>query len=174
METNFRQGLNALITVFPGDDHANRRAVLRRESLAVHADTKKSEQVHGFVETKTFYVGKIDAAVFGLGHLAGVVESLESDVTCFWRGRDQLCEDAKGETDPGHNNGPALHTTMTVDALFERSQVQDFVHGELAGLGDITLDGDGPGSGLEILGIFRGVRLVRPKFIEIVVVGNVV
>src|SRR6266481_7723998 len=116
LEADFHQRLDALITVFPRDDHANRRAVLRRKSLAVHADAKKGERVHGFVETKTFLVGKIDAAVFGLRHLPRVVESLKGYVAGFRRGLDELCEDAKGEPDPGHNDGPAFHTTMAVDA----------------------------------------------------------
>src|SRR5260221_8665988 len=94
LEADFYQRLDALITVFPGDDHANRRAVLRRKSLAVHADAKKGERVHGFVETKTFLVGKIDAAVFGLRHLPRVVESLKGYVAGFRRGLDELCEDA--------------------------------------------------------------------------------
>src|SRR5713226_4875291 len=119
LEADFYQRLDALIAVFPRDDHANRRAVLRRKSLAVHADAKKGERVHGFVEAKSFHIGKIDAAIFCLGHLAWVVESLKGNVASFWCGLDELCEDAEGETDPRHNDGPALDATMAVDALFE-------------------------------------------------------
>ncbi len=106
--------------------------------------------------------------------MARVIESFKGDIASFRRWLNQLCEDAKGETDPRHNDGPAFHTTMAVDALFERGKFQDFVHGELAWLGDITVDRDGPWSGLEILGVFRGVRFVRAKLVEIVVMGNVV
>src|SRR6266403_1332718 len=144
LEADFHQRLDALITVFPRDDHAKRRAVLRRKSLAVHPDAKKRERVHGLVKTKTFDVGKIDAAVLSLGHLAGVIESLEGDVACFRRRLDELCEDAEGETDPRHNDGPAFDATMAVDAFFEWSEFQDFVYGELAWLGDVTFNGNVP------------------------------
>src|SRR6266403_2022374 len=98
----------------------------------------------GLAPPRMVNVGKIDAAVLSLGHLAGVIESLEGDVACFRRRLDELCEDAEGETDPRHNDGPAFDATMAVDAFFEWSEFQDFVYGELAWLGDVTFNGNVP------------------------------
>src|SRR5271169_1197553 len=50
LETDFHQGLDALVSIFPGNDHADRSTVLWREGVAVHADAKKGKRVHGFVE----------------------------------------------------------------------------------------------------------------------------
>ncbi len=62
---------------------------------------------------------------------------------------------------------------MAIDALFEWSDFQDVVHAELAGLFDFAFDRDGPGRGVEILGIFRGIALVSAEFVKIVIVGDV-
>src|SRR5712691_11223576 len=121
LEADLCQGLDALIAVLPGNNHANRRAILRRKTFTVHADAKKSERVHGFIEAQALDIGEIDAAILCLGHLSRVIEGFKGDVPSFRRRFDQLCEDAEGKTDPGHNDGPALHATMAVDALFERS-----------------------------------------------------
>src|ERR1700745_738141 len=174
LEADFYPGFDALIAVLPGDDHATRRTVLRRKSLAVHADAKEGKRVHGFVETKAFDIGKIDAAIFCLGHLARVVEGFKGDIAGLWRGLDQLGEHAEGEPDPGHNDGPALHATMAVNTLFKRGQLQDFVHREFARFGDFALNGDSPGRSLEILGILGGIAFIGAEFVEVVVVGYVV
>src|SRR2546430_16953823 len=98
LKADFHHGLDALITVLPGNDHANRRTVLRRKGLAVHPDAKKSERVHGFVQTQTFDIGKIYAAILRLGHLTRVIESLKCHVASLRRELDQLYENAEGKT----------------------------------------------------------------------------
>ena len=62
---------------------------------------------------------------------------------------------------------------MPVDALFKRSYLEDFIHGELARLGDISFDGNHPVGCFEFVRVLRGVRFVRTEFVEIVVVRNV-
>ncbi len=62
---------------------------------------------------------------------------------------------------------------MPVDALFERGELEDFVHGELAGLGHFAFDGNSPVRCVEVFRIFRGVALVGAEFVEIVVVRDV-
>ena len=62
---------------------------------------------------------------------------------------------------------------MPVDALFERGQLQDFVHGKLARLGDVSFDRNDPIGGVELLRISRWIGLVGAEFVKIVVVRDV-
>jgi hypothetical protein len=105
--------------------------------------------------------------------LAEIIKSFEGDVFRFGSGLDQFCEGTEGIADPGHDDGPALDTAMAVDALLERSELQDFVHGELAGLFDFAFDGNGPGRSYQSLGIFCRVGFVAAEFVEVIVVGDV-
>src|SRR5260370_17839880 len=95
-----------------GEARGHGAEVLRREAPAVNAGAKKGVRVHGIVEAQTFDIGKTRAAVFGLGHLPRVIESLEGDIASLRCGLDQLWEGAEGETDPRHNGGPTLDATM--------------------------------------------------------------
>src|SRR5216684_3669421 len=62
---------------------------------------------------------------------------------------------------------------MAVDAFLERGNLEDFVHGEFAGLADFAFDGDDPRRGVEVFRVFRGIAFVGAEFVEIVVVGDV-
>jgi len=79
----------------------------------------------------------------------------------------------KEKTDPGNDDRPGFHAAVAVDALLERGDFQDFVHGELAGLFDFAFDGDRPGRGVEVFGVLCRITLIGAKFIEIVVMGDV-
>ena len=170
---DFDDGLDALETVLPRNDHANGRAVLIGKCVAVHADAEERKRIHGFIEAKTFDVGEGDAAVFGFGHLAGIIGGFKRDVFCFFCGLDEIDDRAEGKTDPGNDDGPAFHAAMAVDALFERSELEDFVHGEFAFGFDFAFDGDGPRRGAEFLGVFGGSGFVDAEFVEIVVMRYV-
>ena len=99
---------------------------------------------------------------------------MEGDIASLRRGLDKVCQGAEGKTDPWNNDGPALHATMAVDTLLQRRNLKDVFHRELAGFRYFPFDGNGPRCGLEILGIFRGIRFLRAEFVEIIVVADVV
>ena len=62
---------------------------------------------------------------------------------------------------------------MAVDALLRRGHLDDRVHIEHLFLLYLAIDGDGPGTGLEILGQTGGLVFVGGKFVVVVVVGDV-
>src|ERR1700676_3089504 len=62
---------------------------------------------------------------------------------------------------------------MAIDALFGRSHLHDRVHIENLLLLNLTVDGDCPGAGLEILGKIGGLVFVGGEFVEIVVITEI-
>ena len=62
---------------------------------------------------------------------------------------------------------------MAIDALFRRGHLDDGVHIEHLLLLDVAVDGDGPGTRLEILCQAGRLVLVGGKFVVVVVVGDV-
>src|SRR3989442_17715 len=61
----------------------------------------------------------------------------------------------------------------TVDALLKGRKFEDFVHGELAGLGDFAFDGNHPVGSGKVLRILGGIALLSTEFVKIVVVRDV-
>src|SRR5580700_2826822 len=49
-EANFYDGLDALVAVLPGNDDADRRAILIGQRLSIHADAQQRKRIHSFVE----------------------------------------------------------------------------------------------------------------------------
>ena len=162
-ETDFDDGLDALETVFPGNDEAHGSAVLIGKRLAVHADAEKRQRVHGFIETQPFDVGKFDAGVGGQRHLARIIVGLESDELGFFGGLGEFQDVAERIADPGNHDGPAFHAAMAINALFEWSELQNVVHAVLGGLFHFTFDGDGPRGSAEFAGVAGGSPLSVPN-----------
>ncbi len=173
-EFDFDDGFDALEAIFPGEDHTNGSAILIGESGAKHADGKEGERVHGFVEAEALDVGQLDAGHGPLGHLAGVVITFEGDEFGFRGGFGELGDDAEGIADPGNDDGPGLYAAVAIDALFERGELEDFVHGIFAGMLDFAFDGNAPGRSAEIAGVAGGIFLACAELVEIIVVGDVI
>jgi len=171
---DFDDGLDAFVAVFPGDHHANWRAVLIGKRFAVHADAQKSEWMHGFIEAKAFDVRIVEASVTCLRHLLRVVKALKGHVFCFGGGFDELENGIERVADPGDHDGPAFDAAMAIDALFERGQLENFVQREFAGSFDFAFDRNSPRGGPEILRIFGGISLLAAELVEVVVVGDIV
>jgi len=86
--------------------------------------------VHGFVEAQAFDVRqrirRLCPAASGEDR-----NNFRRDEARLRRRLDELCEGAEGKTNPGNDNGPTLDAAMAVDAFFERSELEDFVHREV-------------------------------------------
>ena len=174
LQTDFHDGLDAFVAVLPGNDHAHRGAVLIGKSFAVHTDAKQREGMQGFVETKAFDVGIVEAGVVRVWHLLGVVKSLESHVFGFGQRLDEFENGAERIANPRNDDRPAFDAAVAINAFFEWSELENFVHGKFSRSFHLAFDGDAPGRRAEILRVFRGVALVGAEFVEIVVVGDVV
>src|SRR5260370_25074430 len=130
--------------------------------------------MHGFVEAQAFDVWQLDSGVFSEGHLAWIVVAFEGDETRLRRRLDEVSQRAEGNTDPGNHDGPALDAAVAVDALFERRELEDLVHGEFARFLDLAAYGSGPGRSHKFLGILGGLVFVHAELVEIVVMRYVV
>src|SRR6266481_9103039 len=173
-KTNFHQGLDALESIFPRQDHAHRSAILVWQRFAIHADAKKRKRVHGVVKAQAFNIRQRNSGVSSYRHLARIVIAFESDETRL-RGRlDEIDQRAERKTDPGNDNRPALDAAVAVNALFERRELEDLVNGELTRFLDLAADGNGPGGSDKFLGILGGLVFVHAEFVEVVVVRHVV
>ncbi len=62
---------------------------------------------------------------------------------------------------------------MAVNAFLKRSELEDFIHGELALCCDFAFNGHGPGRSTEVLGISCGLVLVDAELVEIIVVRGI-
>src|SRR5207249_7667825 len=62
---------------------------------------------------------------------------------------------------------------VTVDALLQRGEFSDFVHGELVGLRDFAFDRNHPVGSGKVLRILRRIALLSTEFVKIVVVRDV-
>ncbi len=165
--------LGAFESVLPWKYDAERGAVLIRELLAVHAETEQGERMHGLVHAETFDVRPLQHAGALARHLFGIVQGGELDKLCFGQGAGPLDQLAQGKSDPGDDDGPALDTAMTVDALFGSSHLDDRVDVEHLLFIDVAVDGYRPGAGLEILCQTGRLVFVGGEFVEIVVVGDI-
>src|SRR5260370_18564096 len=130
--------------------------------------------MHGVVEAEGLDVWQLDSGVFSEGNLAWIVVALEGDETRPRRRLDEVWQRAEGKTDPGNHDGPALDAAVAVDALFERRELEDLVHGEFARFLDLAAHGNGPGRSHKFLGILGGLVFVHAELVEIVVMRYVV
>src|SRR5882724_2332264 len=151
LEADSHDGFDALVAVFPGHHDAHRSPVLIRQGLAIHSDAQHGQRMHSFVEAQTFDVGEIDSTILGFRHLCRIEKGLERHVLRFRCRLDELGQRAERETDPRHHDGPALDAAVAVDTLFERRELEDFVHGKLAWLGHFALYGNTPRRSAEVL-----------------------
>src|SRR5688572_27291704 len=71
-QSNLHNRLNALEPVFPRDNQANRRAILRRQRLAVQAGSQNRQRMYGFVEPQPLNVRPIEDARVLIWHASGI------------------------------------------------------------------------------------------------------
>jgi len=78
--------LDALEAVFPRHHQADGGTILRRQRLAVHADTQERQRVHGFIQPQALDIGERDAGQLGARqrHLAEVPNSFQRRRTWPW------------------------------------------------------------------------------------------
>ncbi|VFT74920.1 Uncharacterised protein [Klebsiella aerogenes] len=123
-QLNADDGFNAFKTVLPRHGQADRRAVLRRQRFAIHADGKQRQGVHGFVKPQPFHVriskSPADKTIFLPGHLIRGVKGFEGDIARVAGGFHQRQQFMQRETDPGNDHRPGLHAAHTVNALLQR------------------------------------------------------
>src|SRR5947208_7874821 len=99
--------------------------------------------------------------------------ALESYEVRFQCGFNELYKTVERKTKPGNNDGPRFHAAVTVDALLTGRKFEDFVHGELVGLGDFAFDGNHPVRSGKVLRILGRIALLSTEFVKIVVVRDV-
>src|SRR5580704_8380373 len=170
-DTNDR--LRALETVFPGQNHADGRAVLVGKILAIHAEAKQREWMHGFVHAQTFDVGPLKNRTLLARHLSQIHERGELDVLRFTGWVHALDQFAQRKTNPWHHDRPAFDASMTIDALLGRSHLDDLVHIEFLLLVDQAVDLHLPRTRAEVLRQFGGLFLFGRELVVVVVVGHV-
>ena len=86
-----------------------------------------------------------------------------------------------GQFDQAESGKPIQGTTIDqasthlrpVDALFERSEFDQFVVIVFRRFGAQASNNNLPGAGLKLLCVFLRIRLVRAEFVVIVIAGNV-
>src|SRR5208283_4319227 len=149
-ELDANDGFRTLEAVLPWDDYAQGCAILIGQRLAVHAETKQRQRVHGFIHPQAFDVGPLQHIEALARHLLGVVEGGEFDKLRAGEGIGALDQFAKGEADPGHYDRPAFDAAMAVDALFGSGNFDDGIDVEDLLFLDQAVDGYRPGTGLEI------------------------
>src|SRR5207248_9686933 len=144
-------GLDALEPVLPRNHQAHGRAVLIRKRFTVHSDAKQSQRIHSFVNPKALDITKLNPRPASLRHLPRIVITLEGNELSLGCRFNQLYEIAERKANPGNHNGPRFHAAVAVDALLKRRYLQDFLHGELARLGDVSFHGNHPVGSVELL-----------------------
>ena len=80
-------------TVLPGNGESNRRAVLRGQRFAIHADAEQRQRMHGFIEPQPFDIGirqpAADKTILLARHLLRRIKRFKRDVACIAGGFDQ-------------------------------------------------------------------------------------
>src|SRR6266849_1291687 len=175
-EADLDQGLGALETVLPRHHHAERRAVLVREDLAVEPDGHEGQWMHRLVEPEPFRIGPVEseaeeAPLLPRKHLR-VDEGGELDVLGLPRRLHALEQILQGKAYPRNDHGPRLDAAEPVHALLE-GELQDLLYVEGLGFGAEPLDLDRPWARLQ-----RGLQplrvlLVRAELVEVVVGGDI-
>src|SRR6266481_698092 len=100
LKAYFDDRLDALVAVFPRDDHTHGRAVLRWERLAIHSKTQQRQRIHRFVEAQSLHIRQIDARVLCFRHLACVKVRLECNILRLRRQLKTLDERAQRIANP--------------------------------------------------------------------------
>src|SRR4029077_16337626 len=113
----FHERLDALEAILPWNHHADRRAVLIRQSFAVHSNRQECEWIHRFVNSQSLDIRQFDTSHRPFWHLLHVVVALERDVLCVPAGFDQLRERAERISDPWNDDRPGFDATVAIDAL---------------------------------------------------------
>src|SRR5258705_417866 len=78
----------------------------------------------------------------------------------------EVDELGEGVAVPGDDHGPGFDAAMAVDAGFEGAVVEEVVDVDGLGLFDHAGDLDGPGAGLEGVGVVGGVGLVGAELVK--------
>ena len=162
-------GLDALEAVLPGHDQPEGGAVLAGQDPAVETERDERERMHGLVEAQPLDVGPIQHASFLLRHLLRVQQRRERHVARACRRLDALQEVGEREADPGDDHRPGLDAAHPIDALLEREPAAELVDIHDLRLGDLSVDGDGPGAGPEGPRPPRRLVLVDAELVEVVV-----
>jgi hypothetical protein len=170
-EVKADDGLGGFVAVLPGDDDADGAAVLVGQGLAVAAEGEQGEGVHGLVHAKAFAIGPVISGG-KVGHDLAVVVGEELDVFCAGERLAEVDELGEGVAVPRDDHGPGFDAAEAVDAAFERAVVNEIVDVDGLGLFDHACDLDGPGAGLEAVGVVGGVGLVGAVLVEVVVAGG--
>src|SRR3546814_3465732 len=71
---------NALVAILPWNRQAQRRTVLIRQDLAVHADRHERERMHRLVDAQPLNVWPVEHAKARIRHLLAIVKRLEGDI----------------------------------------------------------------------------------------------
>ena len=167
----FDDGFAVLEAVLPRGDDADGGSVLVGEDLAVAAEGEEAEGVHGLVEAEAFGVGPVVAAG-ELGHLLVVVEGEELDEFGAGEGLAEVDELGEGVAVPGDDHGPCFDAAVAVDAALDGAVAEEVVDVDGEGLFDHAVDLDGPGTGVEGVGVFGGVGFFGAELVEVVVGGG--
>src|SRR5277367_5042771 len=138
---NFDQRFRTFESVFPGNDQADGSAILIRERFVVHSYREQRQRIHRFIQPQPFGIRQLDTGVRAFRHLFYVVITFESDKCRLGSRLGQFDEVAERISDPGHDNGPRFDAAMTINALLQRSDLQDFVHRKLPRLFHLAFDG---------------------------------
>ena len=170
-EVEADDGLGGFESVLPGDDDADGGAVLVGQDLAVTTEGEEGEGVHRLVHAEAFAVGPIVARGL-VGHDFAVVVGEELDVLGAGEGLAEVDEFGERIAVPGDDHGPGFDAAEAIDAGFERAIVDEVVDVDGLGLFDHAGDLDGPGAGLETIGVVRGVGFVGSVLVEVVIAGR--
>ena len=169
---------DAFEAVFPRCDQPQRRAVLRRQGFAVHADGQQRQRVHRLVQPQPFDVGVLqaatDKAIFLAGHLLRIVQRLEGHVARVAVRLGQLEKLAQFEADPRHHHRPGLDAAHAVNALFQRETLHQIVDIQRYRLRHFAVDAHLPAFGFQPAGVGGRIGFVEAEFIEVVVAGDLV
>src|SRR5580692_5131080 len=128
--------------------------------------------MRGLVDSEAFNVGKIDSGSTPQRHLLLIEIALKRNELRVGIGFRRLDYGAERIADPRHHDGPSFDAAVAVDPLFERRELQNFVHRVLARLGALALDRNFPRRSHEFRRVLRRIALVGAKLVVIVVRGH--
>src|SRR5215204_2895453 len=120
-QRNLHYGLDALEAIFPWDNQANRRAVLRRECLAVHPCCHNGQWMHCFVETQPFDERPTENAKLLVWHSVRIQKRLKSDVFGLQSWLNFFEQLMQRKTNPGNYHRPSFNAAQTIDAFLLRN-----------------------------------------------------
>lgn len=168
-DVDFDDGFCVLEAVFPRHDDANRGSVLVRQDVAVAAEGQQGEGVHGFVHAQAFGVGPVVAAG-EVTHLLAVEVGGELDELGAGKRLAEVDELRERVAVPGDDHRPGFDAAVAVHAALDGAVAEEVVDVDGLRLLHHAGDLDGPGAGLEGMGVASGIGLVCAELVEIVVV----